>query len=162
MKKLLALLLALLCAVGVSASTLNGRILGDTNGDGVVNIDDALLLFQNSILPDVYHIDYPGTLDVTKDGKTDIDDALLLFQYSMLPDVYPIEWGVTPDVPHPETVTYEDYIAMGDSEQQAFIASFDTLSDFFAWLANAKAEYDENNPGHEIGGDGGIDLGGGN
>jgi len=63
---------------------------GDINDDSMVDIDDALLLFQNSILPETYPVDYPCIIDFTKDGKVDIDDALLLFQYSILPDVYPI------------------------------------------------------------------------
>jgi len=65
-------------------------IVGDITGDGTLNIDDALALFQYSILPDVYPVKYSGGMDFTKDGVVDIDDALLLFQHSMLPDVYPI------------------------------------------------------------------------
>ncbi len=65
-------------------------ILGDINGDKYVDIDDALLLFQNSLYPEYYPINYRGNLDFTKDGYVDIDDALLLFQYSLYPDYYPI------------------------------------------------------------------------
>ncbi|MBE6599268.1 MAG: hypothetical protein E7638_07500 [Ruminococcaceae bacterium] len=98
-KRLLSLGLALALTTltpGVTAAedTANAdRILGDVNGDGLVDIDDALHLFQHSILPDLYTVDYPGTLDHTGDGYVDIDDALYLFQYSMLPELYPIEWG---------------------------------------------------------------------
>jgi len=66
------------------------RLRGDINTDDALNIDDALLLFQYSMLPDVYSVDYIGKLDYTGDGEVNIDDALCLFQYSILPDVYPL------------------------------------------------------------------------
>lgn len=69
---------------------LRKQLLGDINLDDYVDIDDALLLFQNSLYPEYYPIDYIGKLDFTKDGFVDIDDALLLFQYSLYPDYYPI------------------------------------------------------------------------
>jgi len=65
-------------------------LLGDINTDGTVDINDARLLFQHSILPDVYPIDYTGSLDFTKNGTVDIEDAKLLFRYSMLPELYPL------------------------------------------------------------------------
>lgn len=64
---------------------------GDIDGNGSVDIDDAILLFRHSMLPDLYPIDYAGNTDFNKDGKLDIDDAILLFRYSMLPDLYPID-----------------------------------------------------------------------
>jgi len=75
-----------------AAAELGIVVKGDMTGEGVVNIDDALALFQYSMLPDTYPTIYPlDDLDFTKDGEVNIDDALLLFQYSMLPDVYPID-----------------------------------------------------------------------
>lgn len=65
-------------------------LLGDIDGSGEVDIDDAILLFQHSVLPDFYPIDYAGNVDFDKSGEIDIDDAILLFQYSVLPDFYPI------------------------------------------------------------------------
>lgn len=65
--------------------------LGDINGDGNVDIKDAILLFNNSMLPDFYPISYTGNMDFEKDGNIDIKDAIRLFNYSMLPDVFPIE-----------------------------------------------------------------------
>ena len=65
--------------------------LGDIDGNGTVDIDDAILLFQHSMLPELYPISYAGNVDFNKDGTVDIDDAVLLFQYSMLPDLYPLE-----------------------------------------------------------------------
>lgn len=69
---------------------ISSQLLGDIDLDEDVDIDDAILLFQHSMVPDVYPIDYKGNVDFTKDGEVGIDDAILLFQYSMLPDVYPI------------------------------------------------------------------------
>jgi len=69
---------------------IDDRERGDLNGDKKLDIDDALLLFQHSILPDVYDMPYIGSVDFDENEKVDIDDALLLFQHSILPDVYPI------------------------------------------------------------------------
>ncbi len=70
--------------------TVTRTLLGDINGNGSVDINDARLLFQNSMIPDLYPIDYEGSVDFNGDGLVDISDARLLFQYSMLPDIYPI------------------------------------------------------------------------
>ena len=65
-------------------------LLGDITGDNSVDILDAVLLFQHSMMPEAYPVSYAGTMDFTKDGNVDILDAVLLFQYSMMPEVYPI------------------------------------------------------------------------
>ncbi len=117
MKKLLSLLLALLMAsssavmitaaesepeVSVTAKAMPDRLLGDINGDNLVDINDAMALFQNSMLPEQFPTDYPGSLDLDKNDVVDINDAMRLFQYSMLPDMFPIEWGVDFDTnPYP-------------------------------------------------------------
>ncbi len=110
MKKLLSLLLALLMASsaasvigangsgepaeGASITTAEAeRKLGDINADDSVDILDSIALFRYSMMPDMYAIDYPGTLDMDKNGTVDIDDAVRLFRYSMMPDMFPIEWG---------------------------------------------------------------------
>ncbi len=64
--------------------------LGDINMDGAVDISDAILLFQHSMLPDVFPIAYPGHIDFTGDEKIDLADAYLLFHHSMLPEIYPL------------------------------------------------------------------------
>ena len=66
------------------------QILGDIDGNETVDIDDAVLLFQHSMLPDLYPVKYIGSMDFNNDGTVDIDDAVRLFQYSMLPDLYPL------------------------------------------------------------------------
>ena len=76
------------CAVTVVEAP--DELLGDIDGNGTVDIDDAILLFQHSVLPDIYQIEYKGNIDFDKNGAVDIDDAILLFQYSVLPDIYPI------------------------------------------------------------------------
>ena len=64
---------------------------GDINGDGSLDLADAILLFQHTMLPDLYPINYPGNPDFTKDDSVDLADAILLFKHSMLPDLYPID-----------------------------------------------------------------------
>ena len=63
---------------------------GDINGDDSVDIGDAIALFMHSMLPNMYPISYPGSVDFNKDGFVDIADAIALFMYSMLPDMYPL------------------------------------------------------------------------
>ncbi len=77
---------------GVYAGEIAVReyVLGDINGDSSVDIRDAALLFQYSMIPEKYPITYPGNVDFDKDGDVDIDDAAYLFQYSMVPNLYPI------------------------------------------------------------------------
>lgn len=70
--------------------------------------------------------------------------------------------GETPDgqpetPPEEDTLTYEEYINMTADEQEAFIYSFEDISDFFLWHTEAKAKYDEEHKVPEIDGD--IDLG---
>lgn len=65
-------------------------LIGDIDGSGEVDIDDAILLLQYSIFPDFYPIEYAGSVDFDKSGEIDIDDAVLLLQYSIFPDFYPI------------------------------------------------------------------------
>ena len=76
----------------VPATVLVRRYLpGDINGDDAVTLEDAVLLFQNSMLPELYPVDYPGDMDFNGDGNVDLDDAVYLFNYSMLPDLYPLQ-----------------------------------------------------------------------
>jgi len=65
-------------------------VKGDIDLSGFVDIADAMLLFQHSMVPAFYPIEYTGRIDLNLDGALDIADAMLLFQYSMLPDLFPI------------------------------------------------------------------------
>ena len=98
MKKIgLCFLLSLIVSASVQAVSAveldEMPLLGDLNGDRSVDSVDAMELFQHSMLPEMFPVDYPGTLDLDKNGALDIRDALLLFQYGMMPQQYPIEWG---------------------------------------------------------------------
>jgi len=64
--------------------------VGDLNLDGLLDINDAMLLFQHSMLPDIFPLSYKGSIDFNKDTVLDINDAMLLFQHSMLPDIFPL------------------------------------------------------------------------
>ncbi len=81
-------LCTILCGATVSARTI---IDGDITRNGTVDIDDAVLLFRNSMLPSVYPTKYAGSMDFNGDGSIDIRDACRLFQHSLLPDLYPLE-----------------------------------------------------------------------
>ncbi len=64
--------------------------IGDIDGDGSVNISDAIALFRFAMMPTMYPINYAGDPDFTKNGSTDIDDVILLFRHSMMPELYPL------------------------------------------------------------------------
>lgn len=66
--------------------------------------------------------------------------------------------GVDLNIASPNGSTeYERYLAMSGDEQQAFFESFGDPAAFFAWLNNARAEYEALYPGIDVG-DGVIDL----
>ena len=65
-------------------------LLGDIDGNEFVDLDDCLVLFQYSMFPDIYPVEYTGNMDYDHNGVVDLDDCLALFQYSMFPDIYPI------------------------------------------------------------------------
>lgn len=67
------------------------QLLGDIDLNETVDLNDAILLLQYSMFPELYPIDYSGSVDFTKDGNIDMNDAILLLQYSMFPELYPIE-----------------------------------------------------------------------
>lgn len=77
-------------AVQPAVVTVRHQIPGDITGDDNVDIYDAVALFQYSMLPDMYPVEYSGSMDFNKDGVVDIYDAVLVFQHSMLPDMYPL------------------------------------------------------------------------
>jgi len=63
---------------------------GDVTGDGVVNISDAVLLFNWVSFPNeretTYALDKPGNVDVTGDGVVNIGDSVLLFNWVLFPE----------------------------------------------------------------------------
>ena len=74
----------------VGSVTIVSEALGDISRDEVFDVNDAILLLQHSMFPDLYPIEYKGSLDFTKDGVVDMNDAVLLLQHSLFPDLYPI------------------------------------------------------------------------
>ena len=62
--------------------------------------------------------------------------------------------------PEDSELTYEEYIKLSEQEQTAYFNSFENPQDFFNWFQRAKAKYDEENKGQDVGEDGNIDLGG--
>jgi hypothetical protein len=68
------------CGNSGSIDVSDTGMLGDTNGDGVVDIIDALLTAQYYV--DLNPADFiPGNADTNCDGAIDIIDALLIAQY---------------------------------------------------------------------------------
>lgn len=64
---------------------------GDIDGDEAININDVVILFRYTMLPDLYPIPYTGDADFDQDGLVNILDVIRLFRFSMLPDLYPLK-----------------------------------------------------------------------
>jgi len=66
----------------VTVTTVNGEFTdsvqvyvylpGELNGDESVDINDAVLLLQHSMFPELYTLDYVGNVDFNNDGKIDV------------------------------------------------------------------------------------------
>ena len=65
-------------------------LLGDIDGSGKVTYNDAIVLFQHSMFPNIYQINYNGSVDFDKNNKVTFNDAIILFQHSMFPNIYPL------------------------------------------------------------------------
>ncbi len=65
-------------------------VTGDINIDGEVDLNDAILLLQHSMFPELYVLEYERSVDFTQDGDIDMNDAILLLQHSMFPELYPL------------------------------------------------------------------------
>ena len=65
-------------------------VLGDIDGNGTVDLQDATYLFNYSQFPDFFPMTYTGNLDFVADGNIDIQDATYLFNYSQFPEFFPI------------------------------------------------------------------------
>lgn len=63
-----------------------------------------------------------------------------------------------PTVPSVEEMDYETFQKLSPAEQQAFVESFDSIEEFFAWYNAAKEAYEKANAPIEVGG-GAIDIG---
>jgi len=65
-------------------------LIGDIDGNGKVTYNDAIVLFQHSMFPNIYQIEYAGSVDFDKNDKVTYNDAIVLFQHSMFPNIYPL------------------------------------------------------------------------
>ena len=64
------------------------ELVGDLNGDLIINDRDAVYLLGYTLFPD----DYPaeGTIDLNGDGVVNDRDAVYLLGYTLFPDDYPL------------------------------------------------------------------------
>lgn len=67
---------------------VNYSILGDMNGDRIVNEDDAIYLLNHVLFAEIY----PATVftDLTRDGVTNEDDAIYLLNHVLFAEIYPL------------------------------------------------------------------------
>jgi hypothetical protein len=63
-------------------------ILGDMNGDSIVNSSDAIYLLRHTIMPTLYPIAQP--VDVNGDGTVNSADAIYLLRHTIMPQLYPL------------------------------------------------------------------------
>ena len=80
---------------GLSELTFPGAeesVLGDVNGDGLIDVEDAMLVLQlDALLIEESDLDVVAA-DVNGDGVVDVEDAMLILQYdAMLIDKFPAE-----------------------------------------------------------------------
>ena len=78
--------LSFLVAPGTIA--LQNAIIGDLDGNGKVDEDDAIHLLYYTFFPEDYPINQ--SCDYDKNGKIDEDDAMYLLFYTFFPDDYPL------------------------------------------------------------------------
>ncbi len=146
-KRLFSLLLAL-TMVSIPAATAAEPVLGDITGDGAVDIGDAVALYQHSMLPREYSLEYGGNPDLNRDGLVDMDDAVRLFRFSMLPDMFPIEWGKQAedfDVIKPKDVFDAEKLTLTFNKGKLCASALDTKGEgedvsYSAWLSTTNME----------------------
>ena len=134
--------------------------------DGDVNMDDSPDDVTESTEPTTGETEAPTEgKDDPVEGTTEPTEATDPTESTETPESTEPSESTTPaegDNQGGSTVTaYENYMNMSGEEQLAFMQSFESMEAFFAWLNAAKAEYEAQNPGIDVG-DGNIDLGGGN
>ena len=110
MKRLFGILSVVIASVLLSCSIAAAAYytVGDITMDDDVDVNDAILLLQYSMFPDLFTIDYPGEVDFSGDGTVDVNDAILLLQHSMFPDLFPLEDNTI--LEDPERATEDAYV----------------------------------------------------
>ena len=68
--------------------TVKNYVVGDLNGDDVVDSDDSIYLLWYTYLPEDYPINQNA--DFNGDGTVDSDDSIYLLWHTYLPEDYPL------------------------------------------------------------------------
>ncbi len=84
-------LFAVVMALCITCISVYANLAGDIDGNGSVDLDDAILLLQHSMFPDDFNVDYDMDMDFVSDGSLNLEDAIYLLQHSMFPDSFPID-----------------------------------------------------------------------
>ena len=86
-KIMLAVIFTLVLMFQLALGTLAARdAVGDLDGNGVIDKDDAIHLLGNSLFPTYYPVDQP--VDFNHDGIVDKEDALYLLGHTIFADLY--------------------------------------------------------------------------
>ncbi|MBR2848692.1 MAG: hypothetical protein IKB87_04465 [Clostridia bacterium] len=109
-------------------------------------------------------------VQIEKNGKDAEIVVPIIPWYPIVPPVtepeetttIPEETTTAPEEFEPGVYTYDDYLAMSSTERKEFKDQFGSTSAFLAWYNAAKKEYEDSQDRIEIGGDGEVNLGGGN
>lgn len=75
-------------AEGMATLTFTDVVVGDVNGDNVVNDKDAIHLLYYTFMPDQYPVNQD--CDFNGDGSVNDKDAIYLLYYTFMPDQYPL------------------------------------------------------------------------
>jgi len=143
-------------------------LISSTAPDGHFTRGEAIMIFWNAMEADLVGknmtlsgslikqgiftaAEYENAKDIQKNGRQENQGQPVLPEP---PAVDPKPPVVEPD----DALTYEEYQALTGAQQMAYMESFPSVEDFFAWYNEAKAKYDEEQNRIEIGGDGNIDL----
>ena len=140
-------------------------LITSTSADSHFTRGEAIMIFWNAMEADLVGknmtlsqsliqqgvftaAEYAEAQDIQKNGRQENQGQ-------------PVQPDPQPPAVDPEpadTLTYEEYQALSGAEQMAYMESFPSVQDFFAWYNEAKAKYDAEQDRIEIGGDGNIDL----
>lgn len=93
--------------------------------------------------------------DPTQSATTPTTDSST--ESTTAPTTGPEQETTKPTEPAAKLTDYEWYNSLSGAEQKAFMETFDSIEAFFDWYNNAKAEYEAQKPGIDVG-DGVIDL----
>lgn len=65
-------------------------LLGDINGDGLIDTEDAVSLLLHISMPQMFPLEDGTTGDFTDDGLITTDDAVLLLLHVSMPEMFPL------------------------------------------------------------------------